>query len=55
VVASAAREGDAVITADFDLDAIRRYRQNWGVYRDRRPDLYRRILSLDGRTAAGGD
>ena len=55
VVASAGRDGDAVITADFDLDAIRRYRQNWGVYRDRRPDLYRRILSLDGRTAAGGD
>jgi N-carbamoylputrescine amidase len=55
VVASAGREGDAVITADFDLAAIRRYRQNWGVYRDRRPDLYRRILSLDGRTAAGGD
>jgi N-carbamoylputrescine amidase len=55
VVASAGRDGDAVITADFDLDAIRRYRQNWGVYRDRRPDLYRRILSLDGHTAAGGD
>jgi len=55
IVASAGRDGDAVITADFDLDAIRRYRQNWGVYRDRRPDLYRRILSLDGSTAAGGD
>jgi N-carbamoylputrescine amidase len=38
-----------VLTADFDLDAVRRYRQNWGVFRDRRPDLYGGLLSLDGR------
>jgi N-carbamoylputrescine amidase len=45
-------EGDAgtesVLTATVDLDAVRRYRQSWGVFRDRRPDLYGPLLSLDG-------
>jgi len=35
--------------AAFDLDAVRRYRRAWGIFRDRRPDLYYPILSLDGR------
>ena len=43
------RSSEAVITATFDLEAIRRYRQSWGIFRDRRPDLYYPILSLDGR------
>jgi len=30
---------EAVLTAAFDLDEVRRYRQPWGVFRDRRPDL----------------
>ena len=38
-----------MLTASFDLDEVRRYRQAWGVFRDRRPDLYYPLLSLDGR------
>ena len=38
----------AVLTATFDLDALRASRAAWGLFRDRRPDLYRRLLSLDG-------
>ena len=49
LLATAPREGDAVLTATVDLDAIRRYRHHWGVFRDRRPDLYGSLLSLDGR------
>lgn len=49
LVAVAERQGDAVLTAEFDLDEIGRYRHNWGVFRDRRPDLYGPILTLDGR------
>lgn len=49
IVAVAERQGDAVLTAEFDLDATRRYRHNWGVFRDRRPDLYGALLTLDGR------
>ena len=48
-VAEADRSSEAVITATFDLDQIRRHRESWGVFRDRRPDLYYPILSLDGR------
>ena len=48
-VAEADRSHEAVLTAKFDLEEVRRYRQAWGVFRDRRPDLYYPILSLDGR------
>jgi N-carbamoylputrescine amidase len=50
IVKQADRESEAVITATFDLDEIRDYRNAWGVFRDRRPDLYGPILTLDGRT-----
>ncbi len=48
-VAEADRASESVLTASFDLDEIRRYRQAWGVFRDRRPDLYYPLLTLDGR------
>ncbi len=48
-LAEADRASEAVLTASFDLDEVRRYRQAWGVFRDRRPDLYYPILSFDGR------
>jgi N-carbamoylputrescine amidase len=48
-LAEADRGSESVLTASFDLDEVRRYRQAWGVFRDRRPDLYYPLLSLDGR------
>lgn len=48
-VAEAPRDERAVITARFDLDAIRTERAAWGLFRDRRPDLYGPLLTLDGR------
>jgi len=48
-VAEAAEEGDAVLTATFDLEALAQLRNNWFVFRDRRPDLYGNLVSLDGR------
>jgi N-carbamoylputrescine amidase len=48
-VAEAAEEGDAVLTATFDLEAIAQLRDNWFVFRDRRPDLYGPLVSLDGQ------
>lgn len=48
-VAEAQEEGDAVLTATFDLDATAQMRDNWFVFRDRRPDLYGALVSLDGR------
>ena len=37
------REQEGVATASFDREALRRYRANWGFFRDRRPDLYGRL------------
>jgi N-carbamoylputrescine amidase len=48
-IAEADRVRETVLTASFDLDEIASYRQSWGVFRDRRPDLYYPVLSLDGR------
>jgi N-carbamoylputrescine amidase len=47
-VAEAGRAGEAVLTATFDLDAGRQLRHGWGLFRDRRPDLYGPILTADG-------
>jgi N-carbamoylputrescine amidase len=33
----------------FDLDAIGELRRSWGVFRDRRPEMYGALSSLDGR------
>lgn len=43
IIVQAGREGDAVITAELDLDACDRARLEWGVFRDRRPDRYKII------------
>ena len=38
-----------MLTATFDLDAIALQRDNWFVFRDRRPDLYGALTGFDGR------
>jgi N-carbamoylputrescine amidase len=48
-VAEAGEEADAVLTATFDLEETAALRDNWFVFRDRRPDLYAALTSLDGR------
>jgi N-carbamoylputrescine amidase len=50
-VAEAPEEGEAILTHSFDLTAIAQLRDNWFVFRDRRPDLYGALTSLDGRRA----
>ena len=40
IVAKADRETETILTAEFDLEAIKEQRQYWGVYRDRRPEMY---------------
>jgi N-carbamoylputrescine amidase len=47
-VAELGRAEEGVITATFDLAAIAQYRAGFGFFRDRRPDLYRLLLSADG-------
>ena len=49
LLVTADRDSESVLTATFDLEAIREYRRAWGVFRDRRPDLYESLLTLDGQ------
>jgi N-carbamoylputrescine amidase len=48
-VAELGRAEEGIITATFDLDAIAEYRAGFGFFRDRRPDLYRILLTADGK------
>ncbi|AWB43072.1 N-carbamoylputrescine amidase [Paenibacillus sp. CAA11] len=47
-VAEAGRTEETVLVAEFDLDALETQRIEWGIFRDRRPDLYKIITSYDG-------
>jgi N-carbamoylputrescine amidase len=47
-VAEANRTDETVLTAEFDLDAIAELRGYWGTFRDRRPEMYAPLLTLDG-------
>ena len=39
---------ETVLVQQFDLDALERIRSAWGSFRDRRPNLYGPIKTLDG-------
>ena len=43
------RTEEGVRLQAFDLDAVQELRRSWGVFRDRRPELYGALLTLDGR------
>ncbi len=49
LLAEADRDGTGVLVQRLDLTAMREERLNWGVYRDRRPEMYGPLLGLDGR------
>ena len=44
LVASFGERDEGVLVASFDLDAIARYRAEWGFFRDRRTDLYAKSI-----------
>ena len=44
------RMEEGVCVAEFDFDAIGELRRSWGVFRDRRPELYGALMTMDGKT-----
>lgn len=50
MVAAASRDTEEVLVAHFDREALAATRLSWGLFRDRRPDLYKSLLTLDGET-----
>jgi len=51
-VAEADEEHETVLLAQFDLAMAAELRDNWFVFRDRRPELYSALTSLDGQQQA---
>lgn len=49
-IKEAGRSEETVLVAEFDLDQLETQRIEWGIFRDRRPDLYKVITSYDGET-----
>jgi|ERR1043166_829416 N-carbamoylputrescine amidase len=49
IVAELSREDEGAIIASFDLDEIAKSRASWGLFRDRRPDLYGALGRHDGQ------
>jgi N-carbamoylputrescine amidase len=53
ILVEADSEGEAVLTATLDLDELEKARAAWGLFRDRRPELYLPVLTFDGREPPG--
>lgn len=48
IVAELGRGDEGIVTASFDLDAVAKMRASWGLFRDRRPDLYGPLTGHNG-------
>ena len=49
ILKEASKDKEEVITAEINLEENHLFRRNWGLFRDRRTDLYKELLSLDGK------
>ncbi|MNR09925.1 N-carbamoyl-D-amino acid hydrolase [compost metagenome] len=54
LLAEADRDSQGVLVQELDLGTMAEERLSWGIYRDRRPEMYGALLSLDGRSHQGG-
>jgi N-carbamoylputrescine amidase len=50
IAARASRDRPEVLVASFDLDDVAQLRRTWGLFRDRRVDLFPVLQTLDGRS-----
>ncbi|MBZ2200396.1 MAG: N-carbamoylputrescine amidase [Lentilactobacillus hilgardii] len=46
ILKQADRKSEDFIVAELDLDEANKTRRDWGVFRDRRPEMYRKLLSM---------
>ncbi|HUO93216.1 MAG TPA: N-carbamoylputrescine amidase [Rhizomicrobium sp.] len=51
IAAELGRTDEGFCSASFDLDGIAAARASWGLFRDRRPELYGALMSHDGTSA----
>jgi N-carbamoylputrescine amidase len=45
IIAEADSENETVLVAEFDLDMFADERREWGIFRDRRPEMYKMLLT----------
>ena len=50
IIAEASKDKEEIIMAEIDTEENHLFRRNWGLFRDRRPELYKEILTLNGET-----
>ena len=50
IISEASKDKEEIIVAEIDTEKNHLFRRNWGLFRDRRPELYKEILSLNGET-----
>jgi N-carbamoylputrescine amidase len=48
IIAEGSRDKEEILLATIDLDKAESLRNVWGIFRDRRTDLYQTLLDLDG-------
>ena len=48
IIKEASKDKEEIILADIDTEENHLFRRNWGLFRDRRTDLYKEILTLEG-------
>ena len=49
IVSEASKDKEEIILADINTKEDHLFRRNWGLFRDRRTDLYNEILTLEGK------
>ena len=49
ILKEGSRDKEEILIAEVDLEQNHLFRRNWGLFRDRRTDLYEEILTLDGK------
>jgi N-carbamoylputrescine amidase len=54
LIVDADRTSEGVYIAEMDLTEIRNFRSGWGLFRDRRPQHYGPVMSMDGTTSICG-
>ena len=49
ILKEASRDKEEILIAEIDTEENHLFRRNWGLFRDRRIDLYNELLTLDGK------
>ena len=48
ILSEASKDKEEIITAEIDIEEDHLFRRNWGLFRDRRVELYKELLTLNG-------